>query len=64
MRKMFAYLVSTVGFVQGAFCGDNASDLHLLVHCGVIFGDCTRTHKSASGVYLVLAGYNTFIPIA
>ena len=64
MRKLFDYLAGTVEHVQEAFCGDKASDIHLLLYCDASFADCTRTHKSTSGVYLVLAGANTFIPIA
>ena len=64
MYKLYDYLAGTVEHVQEAFCGDKADQLHLLLYCDASFADCIRTNKSTSGLYIALAGPNTFIPIA
>jgi hypothetical protein len=64
MHKLFCYIAQTTDHAMQAFCGDKPEELKLMCYVDASFADCTRTHKSTSGVYISLVGNNTFIPLA
>ena len=58
------YMNTTTDYSLNSFCGDVASDLHLMVYCDADFAGDVRASKSTSGGYIALAGPNSFMPIS
>ena len=61
MHKLFCYATQTFDHSMDAVCGDHCQNLRLMVYCDASFADCVRTHKSRSGAYIALVGYNAFL---